>query len=83
MFLPVHAFAAPPVRRQPGGGDVPKSASVKPKDEVPLEIKLQKGPAVALAKQFKAKAKGAGEEIITPIVEQAATALVETVGNRR
>jgi hypothetical protein len=38
------------------------------------------GPTVALARQFKAKAKGAGEDIITPIVEQAATALVETVG---
>ena len=56
------------------------TANVKPKDEVTLEIKLQKGPAVALTRQFKAKAKGAGEDIITPIVEQAATALVETVG---
>ena len=56
------------------------TANVKPKDEVTLEIKLQNGPAVTLAKQFKAKAKGAGEDIITPIVEQAATALVETVG---
>ena len=56
------------------------TANVKPKDEVTLEIKLQNGTAVAFAKQFKAKARGAGEDIITPVVEQAATALVETVG---
>ena len=56
------------------------TAHVKTKDEVTLEIKLQNGTSVTLAKQFKAKAKGAGEDIITLIVEQAATALVETVG---
>ena len=56
------------------------TANVKPKDEVTLDIKLQNGTAVTLDRQFKAKAKGAGEDIITPIVEQAATALVETVG---
>ena len=56
------------------------TANVKPKDELTLEIKLQKGSAVALARQFKAKAKGAGEDVVSPLVEQAATALVETVG---
>ena len=56
------------------------SANVKPKDELTLEIKLQKGSTVALVRQFKAKAKGAGEDLVSPLVEQAATALVETVG---
>lgn len=56
------------------------SANVKPKDELTLDIKLQNGGAVALTKQFKTKAKSAGEDIISPIVEQAATAIVETVG---
>jgi hypothetical protein len=56
------------------------TANVRPKDELTLDIRLQNGSAVALAKQFKAKAKSAGEDVISPIVEQAATALVETVG---
>jgi len=56
------------------------TANVKPKDEVTLEIKLRNGAAVTLARQFKAKARGAGEDVITPLVEQAATALVEAVG---
>jgi hypothetical protein len=56
------------------------SANIKKKDELTLDIKLQNGSAVALTKQFKAKAKSEGEDIISPIVEQAATAIVETVG---
>jgi hypothetical protein len=60
---------------------VAATANVKPKDELTLDIKLQNGSAVALTKQFKAKAKSAGEDIISPIVEQAANAIVETVGN--
>src|SRR5215213_4220286 len=56
------------------------TSNVKPKDELTLDIKLQNGAAVALTKQFKTKAKSAGEDVISPIIEQAATALVETVG---
>jgi len=56
------------------------SANVKPKDELTLDIKLQNGSTQTLAKQFKTKAKSAGEDIISPIVEQAATAIVATVG---
>ena len=56
------------------------TSNVKPKDELTFDIKLQNGSTVALTKQFKSKAKSAGEDIISPIVEQAATALVETVG---
>ena len=56
------------------------TSNVKAKDELTLDIKLQNGSTVALTKQFKAKAKSAGEDIISPIVEQAATAIVETVG---
>jgi hypothetical protein len=56
------------------------TSNVKPKDELTLDIKLQNGSTVALTKQFKAKAKSAGEDVISPIVEQAAIALVETVG---
>ena len=56
------------------------TSNVKPKDELTLDIKLQNGAAVALTKQFKTKAKSAGEDIISPVVEQAAQAIVETVG---
>jgi hypothetical protein len=50
------------------------SANVKQKDELTLEVKLQTPgeAAPALAKQFKSKAKSAGEDIISPAVEQAA-----------
>lgn len=55
------------------------TANVKAKDELTLDIKLQNGSAVALAQQFKAKAKAAGEDILTPIVEQAASAILSAV----
>jgi hypothetical protein len=50
------------------------SANVKQKDELTLEVKLQAPgeAAPAVAKQFKSKAKSAGEDIISPAVEQAA-----------
>jgi hypothetical protein len=59
---------------------VAATSNIKAKDELTLDIKLQNGAAQALVKQFKSKAKAAGEDIISPIVEQAATAIVETIG---
>jgi hypothetical protein len=56
------------------------TSNVKPKDELTLDIKLQNGSTVALTKQFKTKAKSAGEDVISTVIEQAAIALVETVG---
>lgn len=53
------------------------AGNIKAKDELTLEIQLKKSGSVTLTKQFKSKAKSAGEDIISPIVEQAATALVE------
>lgn len=57
------------------------SANVKSKDEVSLEIKIQPtgSPAAIFTKQFKAKAKSDGEDIITPVAEQAAQAIIATV----
>ena len=62
-----------------GGGSA--TANVKQKDELTLDIKLQApGNATpAAAKQFKSKAKSAGEDIITPAVEQAAQMIAEAV----
>jgi hypothetical protein len=59
---------------------VAATSSIKAKDELTLDIDLKNGANAALTKQFKSKAKSAGEDIISPIVEQAARAIVETVG---
>ena len=56
------------------------SGSVKSKDELTLDVKLTStGGAQALAKQFKHKAKGDGDDIITPVIEQAAQAILDAV----
>jgi hypothetical protein len=54
------------------------SANVKAKDQVTLELRLQQpGGAVVVAKQFTAKAKSNGDDIISQVVEPAAQAIVE------
>ncbi|MDQ3253075.1 MAG: hypothetical protein M3R15_04085, partial [Acidobacteriota bacterium] len=55
------------------------SASVKSKDELQLEVNMQTpGNATPLvAKQLKAKAKSDGEDILSPMIEQAAQAIME------
>jgi hypothetical protein len=52
---------------------------IKPKDELTLDVRLQAPTAntPALIKQFKGKAKSGGEDIITPVTEQAAQAIVD------
>ena len=57
------------------------SGNVKAKDEITLDIKLNKADGSnALAKQFKVKAKSNGDDIISAAVEQAAQAIVDSVG---
>lgn len=57
------------------------SGNVKAKDELTLDIKLNKADGTnALTKQFKAKAKSNGDDIISAAVEQAAQAIVDVVG---
>lgn len=53
------------------------SESVKSKDEITLEIKMTQAGGVVVTKQFKAKAKSDGEDIISPLIEQAAQAIVD------
>jgi hypothetical protein len=55
---------------------VAATSSIKAKDELSLDVALVKDGVTSLGKQFKSKAKSAGEDIISPLVEQAATALV-------
>lgn len=56
------------------------SASVKQKDELTLEVKLQApgNSTPAAAREFKSKARSAGEDIITPVVEQAAQMILDS-----
>jgi hypothetical protein len=58
------------------------SGNMKSKDELTMDLKLQSiaDNSVAMAKQLKAKAKSDGEDIISQIIEQAAQALIDTVG---
>jgi hypothetical protein len=57
------------------------SSNVKSKDEITLDVKMQQpGGAAVLTKQVKKKASSNGEDIITPLVEQVAQAVVDTVG---
>ncbi|MEQ1642252.1 MAG: hypothetical protein ABL959_02270 [Pyrinomonadaceae bacterium] len=58
------------------------STNVRSKDEITLDIKVQSAAdnSVAFAKQFKAKAKGDGDDIISAVIEQAAQAILDSVG---
>lgn len=58
------------------------SGSMKAKDEVTLDVTVSSAAnnSPMLAKQFKAKAKGDGDDIISAVIEQAAQALIDTVG---
>lgn len=57
------------------------SANVKSKDEVSLDLRLNKTDGTsALARVYRAKAKSDGEDIITQVVEQAAQAISAIVG---
>jgi hypothetical protein len=55
------------------------SANVKAKDQLTLDMKLQ-APGNAtpvVAQQYKAKAQSNGEDIISPVIEQAAQAILD------
>jgi hypothetical protein len=57
------------------------SANVKSKDELALDIRLSKiGAADVLTQQYKAKAKSNGDDIISQVIEQAAQAIVNSIG---
>ena len=59
------------------------SGSVKSKDEIAIEIKMASAAGnTVLTKQYKGKAKSDGEDIITPLVEQAAQSIVDEVNRK-
>ncbi|MCO6509707.1 MAG: hypothetical protein J5I65_02855 [Aridibacter famidurans] len=55
------------------------AANTKAKDEITFDLDLTRTGAAGLKKQYKRKAKSAGEDLITSIVEQAATEIVEAL----
>jgi len=57
------------------------SGNVKAKDELTLDINAKKTDGTStLTRQFKVKAKSNGDDIISAAVEQAAQAIVDTLG---
>jgi hypothetical protein len=61
------------------------SQNVKAKDAVELNVTLQKtsDKSNALTKQLKGKAKSNGEDIITPLIEQAAQAILDAANGKK
>ncbi|HEX6124435.1 MAG TPA: hypothetical protein VFZ23_03605, partial [Pyrinomonadaceae bacterium] len=60
------------------------SGSIKSKDELTLEYKLESTDAArpGLASTAKAKAKSDGEDVLTPLVEKAAQAVVDVIARK-
>ena len=56
------------------------ASTMKSKDELTLDLRVNKlGGGDVVAKQFKAKAQGNGDDIISKVVEQAAQAIVDAL----
>jgi len=55
--------------------------SIKAKDEMTLDVRLERPGSTtpSFAQQFKTKAKSAGEDIVTPLVQQASQAAIQAV----
>jgi hypothetical protein len=55
--------------------------NIKAKDEMTLDVRLERpgGTTPSFAQQFKGKAKSAGEDIVTPLVQQASQAAIQAV----
>jgi hypothetical protein len=61
------------------------AAEIKARDELTVDVRLEKPGAgyPAFSKQFKGKAKSAGEDIVTPPTTQAAQALIEVATTKK
>lgn len=60
------------------------SQNVKAKDSIELNVSMQKtsDKSTVLIKQLKAKAKSNGEDIITPLIEQSAQAVIDQAAGK-
>jgi hypothetical protein len=56
--------------------------NIKAKDELTLDVRLERPGSTtpSFAQGFKGKAKSAGEDIITPVSQQAAQAIISSIG---
>ncbi len=56
------------------------SQNVKAKDSIELNVSMQKASdkSIVLTKQLKEKAKSNGQDIITPLIEKSAQAIIDT-----
>ncbi len=62
-----------------GAGEV--AAKVNAKDELTLEVRLDRAAGASeFVKTFKRKAKSSGDDILSPVIEQAAQAIVDALG---
>src|ERR1043165_5190041 len=57
---------------------------VNAQDEITLDVRLERPGSTthSFAQQFKGKAKSAGEDIVTPLVQQASQAAIQAVGKQ-
>ncbi|HEV2798980.1 MAG TPA: hypothetical protein VGW12_00710 [Pyrinomonadaceae bacterium] len=69
------AIAGGVVAPSEGGGGTGVAGTLKARDELTLEYKLQRGADAVAANTIKAKAKADGDDIITQLATQAATAV--------
>jgi len=58
--------------------------NIKAKDELTLDVRLERPGSTtpSFAQTFKGKAKSAGEDIITPVSQQAAQAIIASIGKQ-
>jgi hypothetical protein len=58
--------------------------NIKSKDELTLDVRLERptSQTPSFAQTFKGKAKSAGEDIITPLSQQAAQAIIASIGKQ-
>jgi hypothetical protein len=79
------AAAATGLPQSGGASGGAATASVKAKDELTLDVRLQApgASAPAASSQFKSKAKAAGEDIITPAVDQAAQLILGAAASKQ
>ena len=76
------AIAGGVVAPAEGGGQGGVAGSLKARDELTLEYKLQRGADAVLTNTLKAKAKSDGDDLITQLAGQAATAVRAAATNK-
>ena len=82
-FLKKSAAIASGAVSPTGGGQGGAASSLKAKDELTLEYRLQRGAEGVVANTLKAKAKSDGEDLISQLTGQAAVAVRAAVATKK